>query len=104
MQSHANPSPPKFPANREICRFLNRTIFETYGGDDPLGYVVSLNLKRRHLDTSQRVMAAAKLATLKQGQKANTAIAVSQEAAAKSLNVSVDSVQRARFIVASAQC
>jgi hypothetical protein len=49
-------------------------------------------------------MVAAKLATLKQGQKANTAIAVSQEAAAKSINVSVDSVQRARFIVASAQC
>jgi hypothetical protein len=69
-----------------------------------VGYVVSINLKRRHLDTSQRAMAAAKLATLKQGQKANTAIAVSQEAAAKSLNVSVDSVQRAHFIVASAQC
>ena len=66
--------------------------------------MVSLNLKRRHLDTSQRGMVAAKLATLKQGQKAYTAIAVSQEAAAKSLNVSVDSVQRARFIVASAQC
>lgn len=67
---------------------------------DPVGYVLSLNLHRRHLDESQRAMVANKVAKLKHGQRSDTAIAVSasQQEAASTLNVSVDSVQRARKV------
>src|SRR3954453_18196652 len=42
-------------------------IFTVYTGNDPISYVVSVNLRRRHLNESQRAMVAAKLATLQLG-------------------------------------
>jgi ParB-like chromosome segregation protein Spo0J len=41
--------------------------YETYSGEDPIAYVVSRNLHRRHLDESQRAMVAAKIAELTHG-------------------------------------
>lgn len=74
-----------------------------YDGDDPLGYVVSLNLKRRHLTESQRAMVAAKLATAPSGLRtdleptANWQEVTSAEAA-DTLSVSERSVNRARAV------
>src|ERR1019366_3351516 len=67
---------------------------------DPVAYVISANIHRRHLDASQRAIIAAKLATLAKGENQHTARAVpSQEKAAKLMNVSVASVQRARVVL-----
>lgn len=75
-----------------------------YEGDDPLAFVISKNLKRRHMTESQRAMVAAKLAKLPRGTNQHSAKALSshtQEAAASALNVSIDSVKRAKKVEAS---
>jgi hypothetical protein len=70
-----------------------------YTDDDPLGFVVSLNLHRRHLNESQRAMVAAKMATLRQGDNSNAPIgALAQSQAADLLNVSRRAVQRAAVV------
>src|SRR6266446_8387047 len=72
----------------------------TYTGDDPISYVISPNLRRRHLDESQRALVAARLEQLKHGgdrksedQDANWHL--DREDAASLLNVGVRSVARA---------
>jgi hypothetical protein len=50
------------------CRLVGvEPRFELYQGEDPLGFVVSLNLRRRHLNESQHAMVAAKLANMERG-------------------------------------
>jgi len=68
--------------------------------DDPLAYVISLNLHRRHLDESQRSMVAARIATLPWGGDRSKAPigALNQPDAAALLNVARRSVQRARIV------
>jgi hypothetical protein len=64
-----------------------------------ISFVVSVNLRRRHLSESQRAMVAAKLATLPSGVHQGAQIcAPSQSAAAEMLNVSRRSVQSAKRI------
>jgi N6-adenosine-specific RNA methylase IME4 len=41
--------------------------YESFTGDNPLAYVIDKNLRRRHLDESQRADAAARLANLSHG-------------------------------------
>src|SRR5437763_8409655 len=72
--------------------------FTVYQGDDPVAYVISLNLRRRHLDESQRAMVAAKLATLKLGDNQHSEglpIGRSSEL----LNVGERSIARAREVM-----
>lgn len=75
-----------------------------YEGEDPTGFVVSLNLHRRHLSESQRAMVAAKLANMPQGARTDIASieATSQTQAAELLNVGRASVQRARDVIENA--
>jgi ParB-like chromosome segregation protein Spo0J len=76
-------------------------VFEEYDGDDPLAFVISRNLSRRHLDESQRAMVAAKLANMKEGRPSETLqiCRVSQSAAAEKLNVSTRSVADAKAVL-----
>jgi hypothetical protein len=69
---------------------------ETYKGKDPLGFVISRNLHRRHLTTSQRAMIAAELLNMS-ASDANLRPTVDQ--AAKALNVSPRSVDSASKIL-----
>ena len=71
--------------------------FTPYRGNDPVSYVVSLNLRRRHLDESQRAMVAAKLANLDLGANQHNE-GTSIEGASRLLNVGRASVERARAV------
>jgi N6-adenosine-specific RNA methylase IME4/ParB-like chromosome segregation protein Spo0J len=73
--------------------------FTVYQGDDPVAYVVSLNLRRRHLSESQRAMVAAKLATLRDGQRADLVKGVPIGRASALLKVSERSIARAREVM-----
>ena len=79
-----------------------------YTGDDPLAFVISKNLKRRHLNESQRAMVAAKLANMPFGSNqykrgsANLQTLdepqISQAKAAAMMNVSERSVASAKKV------
>ena len=93
--------------------------FEVYAGSNPVGFIVSSNLKRRQLNESQRALIAAQLATLARGQhqaagenaersgpseaqmrkSADLDPAMTQAAAAAALNISKRSVQFARVVL-----
>ncbi len=80
-----------------------KPVTKEFKGNDTekLAFVLSANLHRRHLTTAQRGMVADKLAVLRAGrqEKSNGGIQPStQEDAAKALNVSRDSVKKARKV------
>lgn len=84
-------------AEREPC-------FTEYTGDNPLSFVISKNLHRRHLNESQRALVAAKLANMRQGERTDLVEPsanlpkVSQSEAAELLNVSERSLRSAKVI------
>jgi hypothetical protein len=69
------------------------------GTGTPEAFVISMNLRRRHLNQGQRAMIANRLANMpahRPGKSAN--LRTSQECAAKTLNVSPRSVQHAAVV------
>jgi hypothetical protein len=47
-------------------------LLKDYEGTGPLGFVISMNLRRRHLNETQRAMIAAKIATMQQGARTDS--------------------------------
>jgi N6-adenosine-specific RNA methylase IME4 len=84
----------------EAAQLAHRPM-RTYTSGDPLSFVVSLNLHRRHLDESQRALVAARIATLPLGANQHTASAnlPTQAEAADMLKVSERTVRTARRVV-----
>jgi len=85
--------------------------FIHYGGPrtdaEILGEVISLNLHRRHLTTSQRAMVAAKLANMPHGgdrrsQSFKRSLEMRESQAADMLKISESSVQRAKEVLEKA--
>lgn len=84
---------------------IKPVVVDISSSDDPLAYVITHNLHRRHLTESQRAMVAAKIATMKVGRpsvigpigpiKNQRNI----EDSAKALNVSPRSVKRAKQVI-----
>jgi len=83
--------------------------FKEYDGSDPLAFVISHNLHRRHLSESQRAMIASSVAKMRNGgdrRSKNISSSIDElkltnkdrSQAAKELNVSTASVDRARRI------
>jgi N6-adenosine-specific RNA methylase IME4 len=71
-----------------------------YGGDDPLGFVLSLNLRRRHLTESQRAMVAAKIVDWERGMNQSTSGSANlpTRAAARRLSISERAVSAAKRV------
>lgn len=78
----------------EACQLAGvEAEYDEYDEDEPLAYVISQNLHRRHLSESQRAVVASRLANMSAGRKwdsnsANLPNNISQPEAAEMLNVS----------------
>jgi ParB-like chromosome segregation protein Spo0J len=74
--------------------------FDEYLGGDPLQFVISHNLHRRHLTESQRAMIAASVANLENGKRPPSIDggSITQSKAQEMLNVGESSVSRAKKI------
>lgn len=82
--------------------------FTEYYGTEPLAFVISHNLHRRHLNEAQRGMVGAKLANLQKGgesgvHKTNSTIVllppVTQKQASEMLNVGVGSIKQSKQVM-----
>jgi hypothetical protein len=74
--------------------------FETYAGDDPLGFLIDRMLGRGYPDDGQRAMMGARLSNLRLGANQYSEEGVSIATASKKVEVSRESIFRARRVLA----
>lgn len=100
----------------KACRIagVEPKFFDFNGNGDPVAYVVSANLHRRHLNESQRGLVAAKLAEMEKGRPKGASQKefkgplpklserISQAKAAEQLNVSERTVRTAKQVLKEA--
>jgi hypothetical protein len=84
---------------------IEPTYTELPSGTDPLQFVITKNLHRRHLNESQRAMVATKIATMRQGERTDLQPSanlqkVNRATAANMLNVSERSAANAAKVQA----
>lgn len=82
----------------------------SFEGDDPIEFVLAMNLTRRHLDTSQRALVAGALCNLASGQRADLQhknqageimpASFSTEMAAQRFNINRHTISAARKVLA----
>jgi len=74
------------------------------GNGDPLAFIISANVRRRHLTESQRAMIAAKIANLKRGGDRRSGLAggTTTAQAAEELGVGERTVKRAKEVLRDA--
>lgn len=93
------------------CKFVDvEPRFRDFNGDgDPLSFIVSVNVKRRHLTTGQKSMVAAKIANLPSGMTKEAARSAklptstrTEKEAAEELKVSPRSVRTAKEVLRDA--
>jgi ParB-like chromosome segregation protein Spo0J len=86
----------------QACQELGRPcLVRQYQGDQPLAFIVSLNLQRRHLTDSQRAIIGEKLATMRQGERtdlSDRAERFSQGQAADLMQISPDLIGHAKTV------
>jgi ParB-like chromosome segregation protein Spo0J len=84
----------------KACKELKLTpATKAYDGTDPVAFVLSANLHRRHLTESQRGMVAAKLASLSVGANQHTKEGLSIERASKLSTASVATANRCKKVL-----
>jgi hypothetical protein len=108
--AHNNTEYAPISESSHICHSITYTV--TIETDDPLQFVLDLNLHRRHLNETQRAMVAASIANMPlggagyrsanlqtdPGQAVNLPLEVSVAEAAKKLNVSERTVKTAKQV------
>jgi ParB-like nuclease domain len=110
IKNHGQQNPIVLSVDGQLLDGRNRVIAceragvepktRTLTGGDPVAFIISMNLKRRHLDTSQRAMIAVGIANLSEGRPLKTPAneGVSQTTAAGLMDVGVASVERAAVV------